>query len=47
MAYHMGDVKDMEDFKQKIKKPQQLRNRTLRTIKKYLPKEDIKFLKRK
>ena len=44
MAYHLGDVKDKEDFIRKIKKPQQLRNRTLRTIKKFLPKEDIKFL---
>ncbi len=44
MAYHLGDVKDREDFIQKIKKPQKLRNRTLRTIKKYLPKEDVKFL---
>lgn len=44
MAYHLGEVKDREDFIRKIKKPQQLRNRTLRTIKKYLPKEDIKFL---
>lgn len=44
MAYHLGDVKDQEDFIQKIKKPQKLRNRTLRTIKNYLPKEDIKFL---
>lgn len=44
MAYHMGNIRDMEDFKQKIKKPKQLRNRTLKTIKKYLPKEDIKFL---
>ncbi len=44
MAYHMGNIKDMEDFRQKIKKPKQLRKRTLRTIKKYLSKEDIKFL---
>ena len=44
MAYHLGEVKDQEDFIRKIKKPQQLRNKTLRTIKKYLPKEDIKFL---
>jgi len=44
MAYHLGEVKDREDFIRKIKKPQQLRNRTLRTIKKYLPKEDLKFL---
>ncbi len=44
MAYHMGEVKDMEDFKQKIQKQKRLKNRTLRTIKKFLPKEDIKFL---
>ena len=44
MAYHLGDVKDLEDFTQKIKKPKKLRNRTLRTIKKFLPKEDVKFL---
>lgn len=44
MAYHMGDVKDMQDFKQKIQKQKKLRNRTLNTIKKYIPKEDIKFL---
>jgi len=44
MAYHLGEVKDREDFIRKIKKPKQLRNRTLRSIKQYLPKEDIKFL---
>jgi len=44
MAYHLGDIKDMQDFKQKIKKQKQLRNRTLNTIKKYIPKEDIKFI---
>ncbi len=44
MAYHLGIVKDREDFIRKIKKPKQLRNRTLRSIKKYLPKEDVKFL---
>lgn len=44
MAYHMGTVTDMQSFKQKIKKQKQLRNRTLRTIKKYIPKEDLKFI---
>jgi putative transposase len=44
MAYHMGEIKDMEDFKQKIQKQKKLRNRTLKSIKKYLPREDIKFL---
>ncbi|OGI25440.1 MAG: hypothetical protein A2287_03445 [Candidatus Melainabacteria bacterium RIFOXYA12_FULL_32_12] len=44
MAYHMGNIKDIEDFKQKIKKPQKLKNKTLLALRKYLPKEDIKFL---
>ena len=44
MAYHLGDIKDMQDFKHKIQKKKKLVNRTLKTIKKYLPKEDIKFL---
>jgi putative transposase len=44
MAYHMGNVKDMEDFRQKIQKQKKLTNRTLKSIKKYLPKEDIRFL---
>jgi putative transposase len=44
MAYHMGNVKDMEDFKQKIQKQKRLKNRTLKAVKKFLPKEDIKFL---
>jgi putative transposase len=44
MAYHLGEIKDMEDFKQKIQKQKKLKNRTLKAVKKYLPKEDIKFL---
>jgi len=45
MAYHMGTIKDMEDFKQKIQKQQKIRNRTLKAVRKYLPADDIKFLK--
>ena len=44
MAYHLGDIKDMEDFKQKIQKQKKFKNKTLKAVKKYLPKEDIKFL---
>lgn len=44
MAYQMGEVKDMEDFKQKIQKQKRLKNRTLKAVKQFLPKEDIKFL---
>ena len=45
MAYHMGTIKDMEDFKQKIQKQQKMKNKTLKSVKKYLPTDDIKFLK--
>jgi hypothetical protein len=34
----------MEDFKQKIQKQKRLKNRTLKAVKRFLPKEDIKFL---
>jgi len=44
MAYHLGEVKDIEDFKQKIQKQKKLKNKTLKEIKKYLPKEDIRFI---
>ncbi|MEI7475302.1 MAG: transposase family protein [bacterium] len=44
MAYHLGEIKDMEDFKQKIQKQKKFKNKTLKAVKKYLPKEDIKFL---
>ena len=45
MAYHMGTIKDMEDFKQKIQKQQKIRNKTLKSVRKYLPADGIKFLK--
>jgi hypothetical protein len=44
MAYHLGDVYDMEDFKQKIQKQRKLKNKTLKAVQKFLPKEDLKFI---
>ena len=44
MAYHLGTVKDMEDFKQKIQKQQKMKNKTLKAVKKYLPNDELKFL---
>lgn len=44
MAYHLGTVKDMEDFKQKIQKQKKLKNKTLKEMKKFLPKEEIRFI---
>ena len=44
MAYHLGTVKDMEDFKQKIQKQKRLKNKTLKAVKNYLPTDELKFL---
>lgn len=44
MAEILGDVKDLEDYKQKIQKQQKLRRKTLNSVKEFLPKEAVKFL---
>src|SRR5574344_2061313 len=44
MAYQMGGVKDVEDYKQKIQKKAKLRKRTIKSVEKYLDNDEIKFL---
>jgi len=44
MAKILGDVHDLEDFKQKIEKQKRLKRKTLNEIKKYLPVEEVKFI---
>ncbi len=44
MAKLLGDVKDYEDYKQKIVKQRQLKKKTVESFKKYLKTEDIKLL---
>ncbi len=44
MAKLLGDVKDFEDYKQKIVKQKQLKKKTVESVKKYLETEDIKLL---
>jgi len=44
MAKILGTVEDLEDFKQKIEKQKALKHRTLNSVKKYLPVDDVKFL---
>lgn len=44
MAKLLGDVKDYEDYKQKIIHQRQLRKKTVESVKKYLKTEDIKLL---
>src|SRR5574344_1240088 len=44
MAYHLGDVKDMEDFKQKIQKQKKLKNKTIKELQKFLPDIDLRLI---
>ncbi len=44
MAKLLGDVKDYEDYKQKIVRQRQLKKKTVESVKKYLKTEDIKQL---
>ena len=44
MAKLLGDVKDYEDYKQKIVRQRQLKKKTFESVKKYLKTEDIKLL---
>ena len=44
MAKLLGDVKDFEDYKQKIVRQRQSKKKTVESVKKYLETEDIKLL---
>ena len=44
MAKLLGNVKDLEDYKQKIVRQHQLKKTTVESVKKYLKTEDIKLL---
>ena len=47
MAKLLGDVKDYEDYKQKIVRQRQLKKKTVEFVRKYLQFEDIKLLETK
>ena len=47
MARILGDVKDFEDYKQKIVKQRQLRKKTINSVKQYLSNEEVKFIEQK
>ena len=47
MAKILGNVKDFEDYKQKIVKQQQLRRKTINSVKQYLSNEEVKFIEQK
>ena len=44
LAYYTGEIKDIEDYKQKIQKQKQLKNRTIKACKEFLNIEDLEIL---
>ena len=44
LAHYTGEIKDIEDYKQKIQKQKQLKNRTIKACKEFLNIEDLKIL---
>lgn len=47
MAKILGDVKDFEDYKQKIVRQKQLKKKTVNAVKNYFSTEEIKYLETK
>ena len=47
MAKLLGEVKDYEDYKQKIEKQRKLRRKTINSVKQYFSNEEVKFLETK
>lgn len=45
LAHYTGEIKDVEDYKQKIQKQKQLKNRTIKACKEFLNIEDLEILK--
>lgn len=44
LAHYTGEIKDIEDYKQKIQKQKQLKNRTIKACKEFLDIEDLEIL---
>ena len=47
MAKLLGNVKDYEDYKQKIEKQRKLRRKTINFVKQYFSNEEVRFLETK
>lgn len=41
LAYHMGDIKDIEDYKHKVERQQKLRRKTIKAVKEHFNLDDI------
>lgn len=44
LANEMGDIKDIEDYKQKIEKQQKLRRKTIKAVKEHFKIEDLDLI---
>lgn len=44
LAHYLGDIKDIEDYKQKIVKQKKLRNKTLKAVKEHFSMDDLNLL---
>lgn len=44
LAHYTGEIKDVEDYKQKIQKQKQLKNKTIKACKEFLNVEDLEIL---
>jgi putative transposase len=47
MAKYLGEVKDMEDYKQKVVRHKNLRNKTIKAVKKLFTQEEIELFSQK
>ena len=45
LAHYTGEIKDVEDYKQKMQKQKQLKNKTIKACKEFLNIEDLEILK--
>ena len=45
LAHYTGEIKDIEDYKQKIQKQKQLKNKTIKACKEFLNIEDLDIIK--
>src|SRR5574344_1513855 len=41
LAYHMGDIKDIEDYKHKVERQQKLRRKTIKAVKEHFNLDEI------
>ena len=46
LAHQMGDINDIEDYKQKIEKQHKLRKKTIKAVREHFNLEDIDFIEK-